>query len=170
VYWDVLSPAEWEKRSAEIAAERERQRKLEAATVGFAQPGETQPERDFNQQGEETSATRWAGRPGRRASKWFSFDLPVDPAHPMALVVTYHSEERQARTFEILVDGVRVGEQTLERYRPGTSSGRFFDVEYGVPGELAKGKQRVTVRFQATGGNETAGVFGIRTIRADARR
>jgi DUF1680 family protein len=170
VYWDVLSPSEWEKRSAEIAAERERQRRLEAATVGFAQPGETQTERNFNQQGEETSPTRWAGRPGRRASKWFSFDLPVDPAHPMALVVTYHSEERQARTFEILVDGVRVGEQTLERYRPGTSSGRFFDVEYGVPAELAKGKQKVTVRFQATGGNETAGVFGIRTIRADAER
>ena len=170
VYWDVLSPAEWEKRSAEIAAERERQRRLEAATVGFAQTGETQPERDFNQQGEETSPTRWAGRPGRRASKWFSFDLPVAPARPMALVVTYHSEERQARTFEILVDGVRVGEQTLERYRPGTSSGRLFDVEYAIPADLAKGKQKITVRFQSTGGNETAAVFGIRTIRADAMR
>jgi hypothetical protein len=28
----------------------------------------------------------------------------------------------------------------------------------------------VTVRFQATGGNETAGVYGIRMIRADAAR
>ena len=36
--------------------------------------------------------------------------------------------------------------------------------------ELVKDKQKVTVRFQATGGNEIAAVFGIRMIRADAER
>ena len=70
---------------------------------------EMQPERDFNQQGEETTPSRMAGRPGRTAKKWFSFDLPVDTAHPMTLIVTYHNEERANRTFDILVDGVRVG-------------------------------------------------------------
>ena len=33
-----------------------------------------------------------------------------------------------------------------------------------IPG-LAAGRKTVTVRFQATGGNETAAVFGIRLIR-----
>jgi hypothetical protein len=163
-----LTPADWEKHAAEIAAERERQRKREAATVSFAQPGETEREREFNQQGEDTSPVRVAGRPGRRASKWFSFDVPVDSAHPMLMIATYHGEERATRSFEILVDGVRVGEQTIERHRPGSSSGRFFDVEYAIPQELLKGKQKVTVRFQAKGGSETAAVFGIRMIRADA--
>lgn len=170
VYWDLFTPVEWEKKAAEIAAERERQRKREAATVGFVQPGETQAERDFNQQGEDTSAVRVAGWSGRRANKWFSFDLPVTPAHPMTLIVTYHSEERQTRTFTILVDGTFVGEQTVERHRPGSSSGRFFDVEYAIPADLVKGKQKVTVRFQATGDNGTAAIFGIRIIRADAAR
>ena len=50
VYWDLFTPAEWDKKAAELVAERERQRKREAATVSFAQPGETQSERDFNQQ------------------------------------------------------------------------------------------------------------------------
>ena len=170
VYWDLFTPAEWEKRAGEIAAERERLRKQEAATLGFAQPGEMQPERDYNQQGEETAPVRVAGRPGRGGKKWFSFDLPVDPAYPMTLILTYHSEERQKRTFEILVDGVRVGEQTIERFKPGNSSGRFFDVEYPIPTDLVKNKQKVTVRFQATGGNEIAGIFGIRMVRADAAR
>lgn len=169
-YWDLLTPADWEKRAAEIAAERERQRKREAATVSFAQPGETEREREFNQQGEDTSPARVAGSSGRRASKWFSFDLPVDPAHAMTLIVTYHSEERATRSFEILVDGVRVGEQTIERHRPGSSSGSFFDVEYSVSPDLVRGKQKVTVRFQAKGGNETGSVFGIRMIRADVDR
>jgi hypothetical protein len=167
VYWDLFTPAGWEKKAAELAAERERQRKREAATVSFSQPGDTQSERNFNQQGEETSTGGMEGRRGRNAKKWFSFDMQVDAARPMTLIATYHDEERQTRTFEILVDGARIGEQKIERHRPGNGSRRFFDVEYAVPAELTRGKQKVTVRFQATGGNETATVFGVRLIRTD---
>jgi hypothetical protein len=101
-----------------------------------------------------------------RGAKWFSFDLSVDPAHPMALVVSYNHDEWQERKFEVLVDGVRVGEQTIERRGPT----RFLDVEYAVPSEVLKGKQKVTVRFQADSGSEIGAVFGIRMIRADAER
>jgi hypothetical protein len=171
VYWDLFTPAEWEKKAGEIAAQRERLRKREAATVSFLQqPGETLLERDFNQQGEDTSSVRVQGTPGRRAGKWFSYDLPVEPEHPMTLIVTYHDEERATRTFEIMVGGVRVGQQSIERHRPGNGSRGFFDVEYAIPADLVKAKQKVTVRFQATGGNETAAVFGIRMIRSDAAR
>jgi len=171
VYFDLFTPAEWEKKSAEITAERERLRKREAATVSFLQqPGETLLERDFNQQGEDTSSVREQGTPGRRAGKWFSFDMPVEPEHPMTLIATYHDEERATRTFEILVNGVRVGQQSIERHRPGNGSRGFFEVEYAIPPELVKGKQKVTVRFQATGSNETAAVFGLRMVRSDAAR
>ena len=163
VYWDFFTPDGWTRKAAEIASERERQRKLEAATVGFAQPGEMQPERDFNMQGEETSTDRIMGRPARRGRKWFSFDLPVDPAHPMALVVSFYSDEWRKRTFNILVDGQKVGEQTIEKGGPV----HFFDAQYAVPAALVQGKQKVTVRFEATNGNEIAAVFGIRMIRAD---
>ena len=105
-------------------------------------------------------------RPGRRGSKWFSFDLAVDPTHPMKLVVTYNHDEWQQRTFDISVDGVRVGQQTIERRGPL----RFFDVEYAVPAETVKSKQKVTVKFQATQGNEIGAVFGLRMIRADSAR
>jgi uncharacterized protein len=166
VYWDLFTPQEWDKRAADIAAAREKQRKLEAATVGFLQPGEMQAERDANMQGEDTSPDRLMGRAGRRGKKWFSFDLPVDPAKPMALVVTYNSDEWQERTFEILVDGVRIGEQVVER----RGALRFFDVEYPIPAEAVKDKSKVTVKFQATKGNEIACVFGLRMIRSDAER
>ena len=76
IYWDLFTPQEWDQRAGELAAERERQRKLEAATVGFAQPGEMQAERDANMQGEDTEPLRLQGRAGRRGAKWFSFDLP----------------------------------------------------------------------------------------------
>ncbi len=165
VYWDLFTPAEWEQRSAEIAAEEEKLRKLEAATVGFVQPGEMQAERDANMQGENTSPDRVMGRPGRRGTNWFSFDIAVDPSHPMTLVVTYNHDEWQERTFEILVDERRLAEQRLERRGPL----RFFDVEYPVPADLVKDKGKVTVRFRATQGNEIGCVFGLRMVRAEAR-
>ncbi len=95
-YWDLYTPAEWDQKSAEIVAALEKQRQLEAATVGYAQPGEMQPERNFNQQGEDTTPDRVLGRAGRRGRKWFSFDLPVDPAHPMTLIITYSTQEFRA--------------------------------------------------------------------------
>jgi hypothetical protein len=168
IYFDLFTPAEWEKKSAELLAAQERRRKLEAATVAFVdQPGEAYSERDFNQRGEDTTPVRVGGRPGRSARKWFSFDLPLGADQPLKLIVTYHGEERATRTFEILVDDARVGEQRIERHRPGSPTKSFFDVEYAIPAELARGKQKVTVRFQATGGNETAGVFGVRMVRAE---
>ena len=166
VYWDLFTAPEWKKKKAEYAAALERQRKLELATVAFVQPGEMQPERDFNYQGEDAKPVRELGRAGRRRKKWFSFDLPVDPAHPQALVVTYIGSEWRKRTFDILVDGRRVKEQTIPRRGPR----RFFDVECAIPAEAIKGKQKVTVRFQATDGNEIAAVFGVRMIRAAAER
>lgn len=166
VYWDVFTPTMWEQKSAEYAAEHERERKLVLATVSFAQPGEMQPERDFHQQGEETWPDRVLGRPCRRGKQWFSFDLKVDPLHPMALVVTYYSDEWHKRTFDLQVNGQRIGQQVVEK--GGTP--RFFDVEYPIPAALLKDKTNVTVRFQATEGNEIAAIFGIRMIRTDAER
>jgi hypothetical protein len=166
IYWDLFTPTEFARRAADLETERDKQRRLEAATVAFVQPGEMQAERDANMQGENTSPDRIQGRPGRRARGWFSFEMPVDPAQPMALVVTYNHDEWQERTFDLLVDGERIASQKLERRGPL----RFFDVEYAVPGKLVTGKTKVTVRFQATGGNEVGCVFGLRMIRANAER
>jgi hypothetical protein len=170
VYWDMFTPAEWKKVSETYAAEADRKKRLESATVAFAQPGQMQTERDFSQQGEETSPVQLMGRYGRQATKWFSFDLPVDPAHPMILVVTYSNDARGRRgQFDVLVDGVKLGEQTIDRRSPEQDV-RFFDVEYALPGQAVKDKQKITVRFQATGENVIPGVFGIRTVRGDAVR
>jgi DUF1680 family protein len=168
VYWDLYTTEEWKQKLGAHADEQAKLRKLESATIAFAQPGDAEKEKNYNQQGEETTRDGVMGRSGRRGKKWFSYDLPVDPAHPVSLIVTYNSDQRGKRSGEILVDGQRVGEQTIEGSPPGSAAGHFFDVDYKIPAALLKDKQKVTVRFQATGGNETATVFGIRLIRADA--
>ena len=164
VYWDILTAEKWEARAAALKAAEEAKRKLEAATVAFAQPGQMQTERDFNMQGGKTSPIQRRGRYGRRASDWFSFDLAVDPSAPLGLIVTYNRDEQAERAFAVLVDGRKVGEQRIPRRSPQEQEG-FFDVTYPIPADAVAGKAKVTVRFEGIDGRETATVYGIRVIR-----
>jgi len=108
----VLSPAEFDAKAAAIAAERERVKKMEAATLSFVQPGEMQPERDFNYQSQpDRQAQRTAGRGNLGGPGWFSFDLAVDPAAAMAIVVTYYNELGLGPAngnFDVLIDGTSI--------------------------------------------------------------
>ncbi|MBN2183327.1 MAG: glycoside hydrolase family 127 protein [Sedimentisphaerales bacterium] len=165
IYWELVTSAQWQERLKTITPE-ERQRRLEAATVGHAQPGEMQAERDFNYQSSiERAVERIGTRGGRGGTGWFSFDLPVESTGPMTLIVTYHSDEQQGAEFDVLVDGIRIGSQPAE-----SSTSGFFDVEYSISPRTVRGKEKVTVRFEAADGNQIATVFGIRMIRADAER
>jgi hypothetical protein len=166
VYWDVFTPEEWNKRSAEYKAEQEKQQKVQAATIAFAQPGEMQSERDFNEQGEDSAPLLWRGRHGRSGKGWFSFDMPVENAARVALWVTYGGEGWRKSTFDVLIDGKKVGDYVAPSHSPEQDV-HFVDANYAIPAELIGEKRKVTVRFQATDGNEIRGVFGVRTVRAD---
>jgi hypothetical protein len=169
VYWDLFTEPEWQQKAAEYAAEEARLRKLEAATVAYVQPGQMQPERDFNYQSPgDAWVVRMMGRPGRWGRSWFSFDLPIEPQRPMTLVVTYCSDHhsRGRAKFDILIDGQRLASQEVTRSSPA----RFYDMEYPLAVDMVEGKEKVTVRFQAGEGNVVAAVFGIRMIYGDAER
>ncbi len=122
-----------------------------------------QPERDHEMRGERTEAGDGPGKKWRHAldGGWFSFDMKVSPDAPVSLVCTFWGSDAGNRTFDILIDGVKVGTKTLAREHPE----EFFDETYAIPAELTRGKSRVTVRFQPHPGNIAGGVFGLRIIK-----
>jgi hypothetical protein len=160
-YFDIYTPSDWKKKAADENAAMTRQRELEAATVVLVQPGNVS-ETQANQQGESTSIVRVDQRAGRTGRGWFSYDVPVESTHQNVLIVTYHADSRRARSFDILVDGQPLAQERFD----ASSEDRFFDREYEIPiGFIPQGKPKVAVRFQATGGNDIAAVFGIRVVR-----
>jgi hypothetical protein len=166
VYFDVLTPAELDARAASIAAERERVHQMELATVGVVQPGEMQPERDYNYQSDpaDRPVGRTNGRGNRGGMGWFAFDMPIDPATSMALVVTYLNEVGLPPTlgnFQVVVDGTLIA-----TFAPNAVASGFYDARYVIPPDLTRGRSKVTVRFQAAPGGRIASVFGVRTVRA----
>jgi hypothetical protein len=166
VYWDAYTSEEWAKKQAEYRAEAEQQRKLEAASVAFVQPGRESTEKGFNYQSGEGTSRPWnMGRTARASRSWFSYDLAVDPSHPLAVVATYYTADRRTlpASFEILVDGEKVADEHVERSDPG----RFIDSTYSIPASVVKGKKKVTVRFQAKEGSQVGAVYGVRIVRTD---
>jgi len=165
-YFDVLTQVEFDAAVAGLVAQRERAAKVEAATVGFVQPGDVQPERNFNFRSEpaDRAVARANGRANRGGAGWFSYDMPVDNTTDMALIITYFNEvglPPTLGTFDILVDGTRIAKFESNR----TASG-FYDTQYAIPSDLVRGKAKVTVRFESGSGGRITPVFGVRLIRA----
>ena len=164
VYWDLFTPETWQARQAEYEAEVARQKALEARTLDFFQPGEMQPERDHDLEGERTGAGEAMGRKCRHATGggWFSFTLAVRPDEPTQLVCTYWGSDA-GRVFDILIDGEKLATETLDNSRPN----HFFDKIYALPKRLTRGKTKVTIKLQAHPGNTAGGVLGVRMVKAD---
>jgi hypothetical protein len=166
VYFDVLTPAEFDAKGAAIAAEAEHARRLEAATLAFVKLGEMTSEREFNYQSEpaERPVQGTNGRASRGGTGWFAFDLPVDATTDMAVVVTYVNELGLPPTsgnFDVLVDGTAIG-----HFQANATAVGFYDARYALPPGLVRDRTKVTVRFQAAAGGRIAPIFGVRMIRA----
>jgi uncharacterized protein len=164
VYLDRFTSGEWTRRQAEIRAEEERIKKLEARTVDLFRPGEMQPERDHNVKGEKSDPVEALGRKLRHAydGGWFSYEMNVDPARPNELLCTWWGSETGERSFDILVDDTKIASQSLHQNKPG----QFWDAAYPIPAELTRDKTKVTVKLQAQPGNFAGGLFGSRMVRA----
>ncbi len=162
IYWQLTTPAKYEADLRARAEQEKRLLGLAARTVDRVAPGEQQPEVDHKLQSEKSTSGHHLDRGWRDAREggWFSYELKVPPDRPVNLLVTYWGEETGPRTFDILIDGQKIATQTLRQDKPG----EFFDLEYRIPVELTRGKEKVTVRFQAHPDNLAGGIFDLRIV------
>ena len=167
VYWKVYTPAEWEKRKADIAAAEARHHEIERLTIDSVNISSEQSERDHAFKGENTRSDAWEGKRLRSASRngWFSYDLKVAADKPMTLVCTYRGNEGPRRGFDILVDGEKIATQTLEIHPT-----EYFDIEYPLPENLTRGKERITVKFQGLPNSGVGAVVDVRIARPSPNR
>ncbi|HEY6330994.1 MAG TPA: beta-L-arabinofuranosidase domain-containing protein, partial [Blastocatellia bacterium] len=160
VYWNLYSPAEWEKRKAEVAAAESHRQEIERRTVDSVSAGDPKSEHDHAFKGEGVQTGDFYGRPWRAARNgWFSYDLKVTPGKPVTLACTYRGSEGRPRSFDVLVDGHKVATESLQNH-----PAEFFDFEYPLPPDLTKGKEEITVRFQSKPDVITGSVFDVRTV------
>jgi len=164
VYWDYFTNADWEARQAEYEAEKKRAKEIEDKTIDNFRIGEMQPERDHNLKASERSYVSDAiGRMGREARRdnYFSFEMKTNQLTSCNLLLTYIGDDKD-RKFDILIEGIKI---VTEEWKGG-KTGKFYDVEYKIPEDLLKGKEKITVRIEANYGKTAGRVFGARLINA----
>ncbi|MDW7696000.1 glycoside hydrolase family 127 protein [Flammeovirgaceae bacterium SG7u.111] len=163
VYFDLFTQEKWAKYQADYQAELERKKKLEEMTFDFFQPGEMQPERDHNFQGDSTEVIEFDGRKARHANRsgWFSFDMTTMKGQPMALVIEYWGGFTGSKTFDILVDGQKIVTENIS----GKKDGSYIDVQYDIPDDLTVSKDKITIRFQPHEGHRAGPIFAARMIK-----
>ncbi|HEY1213042.1 MAG TPA: glycoside hydrolase family 127 protein [Bryobacteraceae bacterium] len=162
VYFKRFTEAAWKVEESNFLAEQAKARDIAARSVDVMHLGEMQPERDHNLVSEISYPVSYRGRNGRdaRSGGYFEFTLKCKPVE-MVLQATYWGDERE-RSFDILVDNVKVATQTLKQDHPG----KFFDVEYPLSLDLTKGKESIRVRFVPHDRSAVGPVFGVRLFTA----
>lgn len=163
VYWDLYTEREWQAEDSLYHAEQLRLKELESRTIDVLNVGETQDEDNHGLKGENSNVGEFMDRQWRQATEggWFSFNVKVQPDKPNDLMVTYWGSERGQREFDILVDSTKIATQKLLMDKPN----KFFDVTYSLPDSLTRGRNDITVRFQAHPGRIAGGVFGVRIVK-----
>ncbi|HLX71170.1 MAG TPA: DUF6805 domain-containing protein, partial [Verrucomicrobiae bacterium] len=159
VYWNVMSPADWEQFANSNAV-------AEAQIVDQVAIGDSNSEAAHNLSANNSATGNFSGRNWRDANEnlsatgWFSYSMAVLPSTSMTLACTYWGSDSGNRLFDILVNGTIVGTQALTN----DDSGLFFTMYYPIPTNLVGSATNVTVMFNAHAGNIAGGVFGLQTM------
>jgi hypothetical protein len=167
VYWPIRTETEWkaidDERRAAAAKEEARERDMQARMLDRVEIGHSDSEREHRMKAEKSGHGTFKGKAWRDASGegWFSYELKTLPDQPMRLLCRYWGEDVN-RAFQIWVDDVKIAEMTLDRNQPG----KFFDMEYEIPPEPTRGKERVTVKFTSLTGKIVGGVFDCAILKA----
>ena len=160
VYWTVMSPAEWDRRKAGIAAAEARRSDIDRRTIDAVNVSDAQSERDHGYESQSATEGYFEGRRTREArGGWFSYQLKIVPDQPITLVCGYRGSEGRRRTFDVLVDGEKIATESLE-YHPTEQ----LDREYPIPDTITYGKDRVTVKLQAQGQATAGALIDVRTV------
>jgi DUF1680 family protein len=163
VYWDVFTPESWAVQQKAYDEQRKKQQELEARTTDILRIGEMQPERDHNFGGEnaitgEDHQKKWRSTEN---GGYLQYEMKVDANSQNTLINTYWGMDNRGRTFDIIIDGIKLSTEDLNQYKES----RFYDISYTIPIELTKGKQKVTVKLLPKKDNSAGPVYGSRMVK-----
>jgi len=166
VYFDLVTPDGYDAHVAALVAAREAEARLEADTVARVIPDSpSEQAANYRSEPADRNTARNSGRTSRGGTGWFSYDMAVDPAAAMDVMITYRNDPGLPPLqgqFEILVDGASVG-----HYVPDQRAVGFYNTRYAVPEALTRGKQKVTVRIDGGIAGRIVPVYGVRTVKRE---
>ncbi|WP_346427667.1 beta-L-arabinofuranosidase domain-containing protein [Gracilibacillus sp. YIM 98692] len=171
IYWSVMNHQEYQ-----YYQEHEQNQKLweQQITVDIVTPNEQQPEVEHGVSVKNSTSGYsnlvHSGWRDARDDGYFSYNMNVDPSKNMYLHVTYYGSDdtievqgkMMERNFSIWIDDEMLAEQSLISNQPG----KLFSVNYPIPYEMVKDKNKVKVTFYADKRKIAGGVYQVQMLNA----
>lgn len=164
VYWDVFTPQEWKVNKNTYEEYIRYQHELDDRTIDMVGVGESQSERDHKIQTLFSYTPGYGGRLFRSARNdgFFQYEVEVDSQKENYLFLTVIGDWSPDYA-DIYVDG-----KILQISRKqGRVNEIYSDVTYAIPSKMTKGKERVTIRFQAKNNKDINYIYGLRILNED---
>ncbi|HEY5508898.1 MAG TPA: DUF4986 domain-containing protein, partial [Paludibacter sp.] len=169
MYWLTLTKAEYQAAIDKLATDQKAALLLEARTIDKVAPGEQQPEVDHKLKSLNSTTGnyqnefwRGAGDCSGGSGGFFSYNMLTKKEANLSLLVRYWGNEACTRTFDILIDGVKlITENIVGKWNKSD----FVNQEYLIPDKMSVGKDSIVVRFQAPSG-AAGGIYYLRVLRA----
>ena len=165
----------WYQQTAEnfansTMAQTEAQREaLEARTLDFVAPGEQQSEAGHDVQYSSGSSTGMYNSERYRdaqANGYIQYTLYNNSGVEENLSVMFRfTLADKGRKATLTIDGKKIADITIPTAYKGSDSNGFYNVEYAIPAELAKGKTKFAVRLTASSTTPCPGVYYVRLMK-----
>jgi DUF1680 family protein len=160
MYWIALSNKQYHSYLDSITVLENQKLELQKRTIDFVAPGEQQPEVDHAMQRQNSNSGNNMDEFWRDARNggFFSYQLSTNNETGLSLIVRYWGAETGNRKFDIYIDDEKLFTEDISGK---WNQRKFQEVEYTIPDSMIKGKESVTVKFQAQPANTAGAVYYI---------
>jgi uncharacterized protein len=164
MYWMSLTKTQYVTVIDSLATAQKIKLDLETRTVDQVAPGEQQPEVDHKLLSLNSNTGTNQNEFWRDANSggYISYSMLTKKQSDLSLMVRYWGNDVGSRTFDILIDGVKL---VTENISGKWNKDAFFNVEYPIPNTMTSGKDAIVVKFQANAGNTNNVVGGLFYVR-----
>ena len=151
---------------AQSEAEREA---LAQRTLDFVAPGEQQSEagHEYNYSSDSSTGLYNSERyRDARANGYIQYTLYNNSGveENLSIMLRFQLADRGRRA-TLTVDGVQIADITIPNAFKGSDANGFYNVEYPIPADLAKGKDKFVVRLTASSTTLCPGIYYVRLMR-----
>ena len=166
-YWYQQTAENFANSSmAQTEAEREA---LEKRTLDFVAPGEQQSEAGHDVLYSSDSSTGMYNSEryrDARANGFIQYTLYNNSGvyENLSIMFRFNLADR-GRMGTLTVDGTKIADITIPNSFKGSDSNGFYNVEYAIPTELAKGKTKFVVRLTGSSSTMCPGVYYVRLMK-----
>ena len=166
-YWYQQTAENYANSSmAQSEAEREA---LAQRTLDFVAPGEQQSEAGHEYDYSSDSSTGLYNSEryrDARANGYIQYTLYNNSGveENLSIMLRFQLADRGRRA-TLTIDGVQIADITIPNAFKGSDANGFFNVEYPIPADLAKGKDKFVVRLTASSTTLCPGIYYVRLMK-----